>query len=229
MRSAARTFAAAFAVGTVALLCVGLLQRPSEAFTLGVQPVSPLLLDRDATLCQGPIEVASDFAGVRLTVAAAVVSSPPVAIRVLDEGGRVLARGRLRGGIPSEATSADVALDPVTAGQTIRVCLRGTGRGDLLVFGNADAAARGSTATVDGREQERDVAIVFLREQRSSVLALADDIARRASLFHGGWVGPWTVWLVAGLMVTAFPLMLGLALARAGGTPDDQPSVSASE
>jgi hypothetical protein len=229
MPRAVRTFAGVFVAGTLALLCIGLLQRPSEAFTLGVQPVSPLYLGRDATLCQGPIDVAADFSGVRLTVAAAVVSSPPASVRVLDERGRrELARGTLPG-LRSETTSADIELDPVSEGRRVHVCLSGSGRGGLLVFGNADAAARGSTATIDGRGRERDIAIVFLRENRSSVLALADEIARRASLFHGGWVGTWTIWLAAVLLLTVVPVLLALALARAHGGPDDQPSVSASE
>jgi hypothetical protein len=227
MPSAARTFAAVFAAGTVALLCVGLLQRPSEAFTLGVQPVVPLFVEEGETLCQGAIEVPADFAGVRFIVAAAVVSSPPAQVRVLDErSGRVLSSGTLRS-VPSEATTVDVELDPVEAGERVRVCLRPAG--GLLVSGNADAAARGSTATIDGQAQERDVAIVFLRERRTSVLGLADEIATRAALFHGGWVGAWTIWLVAALLVTAFPLLLGLALKRLGDAPGDQPSVSASE
>jgi hypothetical protein len=51
---------------------------------------------------------------------------------------------------------------------------------------------------------------------------------RRAALFHGGWVGTWTIWLLAILAVTAFPALLGLAIRRAGES-EDQPTASASE
>lgn len=229
MPRAARVFALVFAAGLAALLCVGLVERRSEAFTLGVKPVTPLYARGGSTVCQGPIEVVEDFSAVRLTIGAAVVSSPPARVEVLDAAtGRRLARGTLRAGYPSEAQPVRVDLAPIAAGRRIRVCLHVTGDSGLLVYGNADAAARGTTATLNGRPRERDLDIVFLREDKTSVLALTGAIARRAALFHGGWVGAWTIWLLAVLAVTGFPALLGLALRRAD-PPGDQPTASASE
>ena len=34
----------------------------------------------------------------------------------------------------------------------------------------------------------------------------------RAALFRGEWIGPWAVWLVVVLLLTAFPLLLYRAL-----------------
>lgn len=230
MRSATRTFAAVFGLGVVALLCIGLVERQSEAFTLGVQPVTALYLSDGSTLCQGPIEVPTDFSGLRLTVAAAVVSSPPARVEVLDaNSGERLARGKLRGGYPSDTTEAPVELGPVPAGKRIRVCLHGSGRGGLLVFGNASAAVRGSGVTLNGRPRERDIDIVFLREDSASVLSLVGEMVPRAALFHGGWVGSWTIWALMALLLTAFPALLALALRRAGEPAEDQPTASASE
>jgi hypothetical protein len=33
-----------------------------------------------------------------------------------------------------------------------------------------------------------------------------------ASRFHPSWVGPWTFWLLAALVVGAVPLLLGIAV-----------------
>jgi hypothetical protein len=229
MSRAARVFALVFAAGLVALLCVGLVERRSEAFTLGVQPVTPLYARAGSTVCQGPIEVVEDFSAVRLTIGAAVVSSPPGRVEVLDAGtNRRLATGTLRSGYPSEAQPVRVDLAPIQAGRRIRICLHVTGRSGLLVYGNADAAARGTTATLNGRPRQMDLDIVFLREDKASVLALTGAIMRRAALFHCGWVGTWTIWLLAILAVTAFPALLGLAIRRAGES-EDQPTASASE
>ena len=229
MSRAARVFALVFAAGLVALLCVGLVERRSEAFTLGVQPVTPVYVRAGSTVCQGPIDVVEDFSAVRLTIGAAVVSSPPARVDVLDaRTGRRLASGTLASGYPSEAQAVRVDLAPIQAGETIRICLHVTGRSALLVYGNADAAARGTTATLNGRPRQMDLDIVFLREDRTSVLALTGTIMRRAALFHGGWVGTWTIWLLALLAVTAFPALLALAIRRAD-EPEDQPTASASE
>ena len=120
-------------------------------------------------------------------------------------------------------------LSEVPAGRRIRICISPTRRGGLLVFGNAGAAVRGSSASLNGKPRNRDVDMVFLREDKASVLSLAGEIVQRASLFHGGWVGAWTVWAVVVLLLTAFPALLVLALRRAGEQPADQPTASASE
>jgi hypothetical protein len=229
MSRAARVFALVFAAGLVALLCLGLVERRSEAFTLGVQPATPVYARGGSTVCQGPIDVVEDFSAVQLTIGAAVVASPPARVEVLDAGtDRRLATGKLRSGYPSEAQPVHVDLAPIQAGRRIRICLHVTGRSALLVYGNADAAARGTTVTLNGRPRQMDLDIVFLREDDASVLASTGTIMRRAALFHGGWVGTWTIWLLAVLVLTAFPALLALAIRRAG-EPEDQPTASASE
>jgi hypothetical protein len=229
MRRAALTFAVVFAVGLLTLVCAGLLERRSEAFTLGVRPAVPTYVGAGGTICQGPIEVVEDFSAVRLTISAAVVSSPAARMQVRDAGtGTRLAGGPMRAGYPSAQTNARVDVGPVSAGRRVRVCLRVTGDKGLVVWGNADAAARGTSSAVNGRPREFDVAMVFLREHDSSVLGLAGEMVRRASLFHGGWVGTWTIWSLALLLAAAFPVLLGAALAGARVT-EDQPTGSAPE
>ncbi len=230
MSSPVRSFALVFALGVAALLFIGLVERRSEAFTLGVVPAIPTYVGAGHTLCQSPVDVAEDFTALRLTVAAPVVSSDPARVDVVAlPRGRRLASGVLHGGYPSRMTTATVRLPRVRSGERVRVCVRTSRRGGLLVFGNASAAVRGSSASLDGRRRKGDIDLVFLREHRTSVIETLGEIARRASLFHGGWAGPWTIWALALLMLTAFPVLLGLALARAGERPDGQPSASASE
>jgi hypothetical protein len=229
MRRAVLTFAVVFAAGLVTLVCVGLLERRSEAFTLGVQPAVPTYVGAGGSICQAPIEVVEDFSAVRVTISAAVVSSPAARMDVRDaRTGARLASGTMRAGYPSAQTRARIEVGPVAAGRRVRVCLRVTGDKGLVVWGNASAAARGTSATVNGRPREFDVDLVFLREHDSSVLGMTSDIVRRASLFHGGWVGTWTIWALALLLVTAFPVLLGAAVARVRDL-DDQPTGSAPE
>jgi hypothetical protein len=226
MRSATRAFAVVFALGLVALLLIGLGERRSLAFTLGVQPAQQIYVRDGATLCEAPIEVEEAFSALRLTLAAAVVSGPPATVEVFDaRTGERLAEGEVRRGYPSRPTQVDVPLRrSISQGHVIRVCVSTRDRKGLLAFGNASAAVRGSSATLNGKRLGFDLGVVFLRGHDTSVLGLTGDIVRRASLFHGGWVGAWTFWCAALLLMTAFPALLLLALRRAG-----QPTDSASE
>lgn len=225
MRSAAGAFAVVFAVGLVALLLIGLGERTSLAFTLGVQPAKQIYLHDGATLCQAPVEVAEDFSALRLTLQAAVVSGPAATVDVFDaRTGKRLTQGRIRPGYPSRTTAVDVPLRPIHAGRVIRVCISTVSRSGLNVLGNASAAARRTSASLNGKRIPADLDLVFLRDRDTSVLGMTSDIFRRAALFHGGWVGTWTIWGAALLLVTAFPILLVLALRRT-----DQPTASASE
>jgi hypothetical protein len=62
------------------------------------------------------------------------------------------------------------------------------------------------------RPIDTDLTLVFLRERRRSALALVPVMFEHASRFHPGWVGPWTFWLLAALVVGAVPLLLGIAI-----------------
>ena len=230
MRSAALGFAVVFALGVLGLLCIGLIEQRSEAFTLGVQPAQQTYVRSGSRICQAPIDVQVGFSALRFTISAAVVKGPPALVTIYDvRSRRRLSAATLEGGYPSRTTDVTVPVDPIPYGRKIRVCLRPSGRLGLLVFGNAAAAARGSSASLDGKPLDRDIDLAFLRAHRTSVLGLTGDIVGRASLFHGGWVGTWTLWALAVLLLTAFPTLLVLALARCGDEAPDQPTASASE
>jgi hypothetical protein len=210
MPRASRSFVVVFAVGVVLLLAVGLLERRSEAFTLGVTPVTPLTLARGSEVCQRSIEPPTDFASVRLDIGSPMRSVPVLDVRVLSDG-RQVARD------PSPSTlggprTLEVPLGEVQARGPISVCVRNVGRHRVEVYGNSEQASPGSTAYLDGKAIAYDVSLVFLRSGEVSLISLTGDIASRASLFRGAWIGAWSVWLIATALLTAFPLLLYRAL-----------------
>jgi hypothetical protein len=230
MPRSAVLFVASCALGMAALLFTGLVEQRSEAFTLGVAPATTVahLGPRD-TVCQRPIDVPDEFSGLRLTLAAALPPGAPVRVDVrAARDGRRLASGSARGGYGSKPVGVTVALEPVDRRERIEVCLHGSSHGGTLVFGNSGAATRESFASLNGRRVDLDVAIVFLRAEPASLLSLTGDILSRASLFHGGWVEPWMLGLLAALVLIAVPALLAAALVAAS-RPADQPAARAPE
>jgi hypothetical protein len=54
--------------------------------------------------------------------------------------------------------------------------------------------------------------LTFGRRHPTTALSLVPTMFRRAGLFHGGWVGAWTYWLLAALVALAVPALLVRAL-----------------
>ena len=214
MRRASVAFVVVFAAGLVLLLVVGLLQQRSEAFTLGVAPVAPLTLPRDAEVCQRSIDPATIFSRVELEVDSGRRSPPLFEVRVLAKG-RPLADGR-SAGVLGGRRAVVVTVGEVPARGPISVCLHNTGRRRFDVYGNSGMAHPGSAAFLDGEPVDYDLDLTFLRPTNVSLISLAGDMVRRASLFRGEWIGTWSLWLVAVLLLTAFPLLLYLALQAVG-------------
>jgi 4-amino-4-deoxy-L-arabinose transferase-like glycosyltransferase len=94
--------------------------------------------------------------------------------------------------------------------------------GRLCVIPRGDGAAFGGTIGLQGNDEplrfngaplEARLAIWYRPpegEQRS-LLSQLPEIAQRAALFRAGWVGPWTYWVLVGLLT---PLLGYLALRR---------------
>jgi hypothetical protein len=79
-----------------------------------------------------------------------------------------------------------------------------------------------SSASLDGKDLPgRDIAIVFPRDKPKSALALVPEMFRRASLFRPGWLGAWTYWVLAALVLLAAPLLLARAASRAVDVDED--------
>jgi hypothetical protein len=186
MRKTPLAFVVVFAAGVIALLALATFEKRDEAFTLGVVPATPLHAKAGQTICQSPIDVPAQFDRAELTRA----DGTTIAGRVNDA----------RTHRPMRA--------PVPEGSRIEVCVEGP----VSVLGNAAPASRSSEARRNGRDTEADMAVVFDRAESTSLLALIPDVVERASLFHGAWVKPWLVGLLGVLLLTAFPLLLGVAL-----------------
>lgn len=179
-------FMAVFATGLLTLLAFALLERRTEAFTLGVAPAMPLEVPAGKTICQRPIDVPATFDRAEVRRADGTVAEAVV---------RDLRTGRPLG-------------SPVTEGRRIEVCIEGP----ATVLGNVAVATRSSRALLDGKSLPADMAVVFVRGESESLLELAPAIVERASLFHGSWVQPWVMAALGVLLLAGLPLLLGLAL-----------------
>jgi hypothetical protein len=219
MRSARIVVLGAVAVGVVALALIAVSQSTPLAFTLGVVRARPVVaLAHRQSACQRPIDVPGGgaFDRVGLSVGTFQRAGSPLALSVLDERGRVLARGRLAGGYPDIASVPvhQVPLDRTVGDGRIAVCVSNQGARKIALYGNADGAARSSTAFKDGRPIKADLSLEFERSSRS----IASEVPRmldRAALFRAPWLGPWAYWILAFALAVGAPWLLLRALRSA--------------
>lgn len=212
MRRASRAFALAFGIGILLLLCIGALERRTEAFTLGVEPTGPASLPRGEEICQRPIEVSAGFSRIYLEPGSERGPAAAFDVRVRRlPSGRQLAEGGFPGGYEGRRTAV-ITVGDVRAGSRISVCIRNAGVRPLQVYGSSGLSNPSSAAHYRGEAIDFDLALVFLRSDDASLLSLTNDIIARASLFRGAWVGAWAGWLILALLLTAFPLLLFRAL-----------------
>ncbi|MBE2317408.1 hypothetical protein DVA67_015605 [Solirubrobacter sp. CPCC 204708] len=212
MRRPAAVLAALCVLVALALVAVGLTQRSSLAFTLGVAPAVPAAeIAAGQTVCQTAIAVPERFDRVAVWLKPSGGGGPALEALVRDRtsGLPVIARGTLPAGY-REGERA-IPVDAVPAGRDVDVCLRNRGTGRVQLVGNADAASRPTTAYVEGNPTLTDITLVFERSPRS-LLAQAGAIADRASLFKLSWIGGWALWVVAALVLLAVPALLVRAL-----------------
>jgi hypothetical protein len=220
MRSAAIGFGAAFALGIAALVLVGLGQRSSLVYSLGVNParVAAELQPGDRA-CQAPVRapsgVAFDRVGFRLIASGA--PGPPVRVDVRsDATGRTLASGRLQEGYPELGNKGEhvVEVGRVQTDEPLRVCLANDGRRPVAVVGQVGVASPPTSGTLNGKPIGSDLAL-NLRSDDRSLLAGLPDIAKRAAVFRAGWVSPILYLLLAIAILVGAPLLVIRALRRA--------------
>jgi hypothetical protein len=213
-------------LGVLALVLVGARDKRELAFTLGVLPATVAAeLDPGETACQTPVNVPTEFDGVRFQVGTYRRPGPPLSVVIRSASGRPLAGGRLPAGYP-DVSQPVVAVGPVRASQRVKVCLRNRGRRRLALYGNLGVAAPVSEARIGSRALNTDLTLVFERAKPRSTLSLLPDVFDRASLFRPGWVGAWTFWLLTVVLLVGIPVLLALALARSPGEgePGSEPS-----
>jgi hypothetical protein len=220
MRSARVVVIAAMAALVVGGALMAVRHRTSLAFTLGVVRAAPaVVLGHGQRACQRPIDVPAGgaFDDVGVSVGTFQRAGSPLALTVQDQGGRVVGRGTLAGGYPDIASIPvhHVPLDRTVGEGRIAVCVRNEGARKVALYGNADAAARSSTAFKDGRPIKVDLSLEFGRSSRS----LASELPRmldRAALFRAPWLGPWVYWILAVALLLGAPWLILRALRSAG-------------
>jgi hypothetical protein len=222
MRSAAAIIVGVAAVVVVALIVVAATSEREQAFTLGVSPSVALQLAPGRTACQTPIRVPPDagFDAVGVTARSAGRGAVrlDVTVRAADAAaparpGAVLARGDLDVGAGVSTRTATTG--PVGANRTMAVCVSNRDRGPAFVYGNADAAARASSAYTNGKRTGYDLALEFQRAEPRTLAGLLPSMFDRAALFRAQWVGAWTYWVLGVLVLLAVPALLVRALRAA--------------
>jgi hypothetical protein len=206
--------AATLVLGLLVLLGVGFANVREEAFTLGVQPggVAAVLMPGDRA-CQELIDVPEEFSEVELQLGTYRRAGAALELTVHERrgGGSVLGRGSLEGGYP-DVSRQRISVGEVAADQQVAVCVEATAGPKVALYGNAGRAAPASTLRVNGKEVDADLTLVFHEADGRSLIAELPDMFDRAALFKGGWVGPWTFWLLTLAVLGLVPLALTRAL-----------------
>jgi hypothetical protein len=227
MRSAVAIVAGCAVAAVVALAIAALTGEREQAFSLGVARSTSIELRRDHEVCQAPIPVPSggSFDRVLLSVGTDGRPGPELALTILavdpdgaaSRSGEVLARGTLAAGYPDvdRQPRHAVTVDRVGDDRYISICIANRGRSRAYVFGDVDNAARTSTAFLDGVPAGSDIALDFERSEPRSLASLIPAMVDRAALFRAQWLGTWTYWLLAALVLLGVPVLLAGAVRAA--------------
>jgi hypothetical protein len=227
MRSPAAIVAGFAVAATLGLAAAALLNERSQAFTLGVQPGAVTTVRPGKTVCQTPISVPDDAAFDGVTFAVGTEHRPgprlDVYVRAADTArpgvahGAVLGRGTLAAGYPDvdQAAEHTVWIGNVPAERSVAVCLANRGARPAFIYGNADVAARSSSAFIDGKPTGSDISLAFDRRMPRSLATLMPSMIERATLFRARFVGPWTYVVVGLLVLLAAPALLARAVTLA--------------
>jgi hypothetical protein len=206
-------FALTLGAGLGLLTWLGSREESVRAYSLGVPfdrqaaSVSP---NRGA--CEGPMQIPAEFGGVR-AFAHTTGGRATLDLSVLESRTRrVLARGRSE--VPSSFTPVTATLTrAVAAGQRVTVCLTVGGPGRILLNGS-NRSTGSIPLRVAGKPVSHEVSLVFLASRRRSLLSQIPTMFARASLFRPGWVGAWSFWALAVLLLFA-AVALVIAVSRA--------------
>jgi hypothetical protein len=212
----------AIAVMLAGLVLLGVLagtHGSALVYTLGVQPqaVATTLKAGDLA-CQAPLVLPDEGRFERIGVHA--TGGERIAVSVYEKG----ARRPVRVGFATPAPPADAATPPPVVlagvraydpGDSITVCIGNRGRRPVDVWGTIDGASGDTSASLNGKAIGMDMSIDFERDHERSLLALAPQMAERASLFRAGWLSPAAYAVLAALVLVAVPALLLAALRAA--------------
>jgi len=217
-------FAGFSLLGLIALLIAGAGGLSARTFALGSpNQVQVARLPPGRQVCEGPIRSSGNVADVRIW-AAAVGAPATVAVLVEDASTRaVFARG---GAAVTPTPNAYTAQLRGTAptGRPLSICVTGLGPPPVELLGSAPVDP-GVQITIGGQTRPAEFSLVLLGPPQRSLLSALPTAFSRAALYRPSWVGPWTFWLLAFVLLAAFGLGARAiaAAARADAGPSGAP------
>ena len=188
-----------------------------RADTNGIQPDAFIVdLGPGREACLAGIIVPRDAVGVRVFVGTHRRPGPNLRFALRDRSSRAVRRGELRAGY-GDAQWQTIPFEPVAReSRDYALCFQADGR--IALAGNGDSNLDPySELRVDGQVQGGEPAYQLVREGRESLLELVPTVFRRATLFRPGWIGPWTFYLAALVLLLVGALAVGATIAATRG------------
>jgi hypothetical protein len=228
-RTAAFVIAGLVAAGLVAVLIAGASLKSDAVASVGVPPtypVAPIL--PGARACQSPMGVTESFDRVHFNVGTFGRPGPPLTVSILDEASNdEIGWGTVQPGWVDDGSAKDVSVGTIEPGVQVGVCIRNDGSIPAYVYGDFYHGVFGkgplgvtptnstNSANVDGDPLEGDMAIDLRSGQSRSLLERLPAVLDHAGAYKPPFVGAWTFWLLAVLVLVGAPLALWAALSRA--------------
>jgi hypothetical protein len=185
---------------TAAGIVVTLSLRGERAIgTNGMRPSGLVVtVPAGATACQPDSPLPSGTGSVALVVSANRRPTPPLRVRFLTAGGRVVAAGGLAGGRREGRLTVPLARG-AGGGESARVCVQDRGRVPIMLGGGTGVPA--VAARVAGGSPQGVVALSYLRSGREAWWPLLGGIAHRFGLGKASLFGGWTLWAAAAALL----------------------------
>jgi hypothetical protein len=175
------------------------------------------LLKPGHRVCEGPITTPAAIQGIGIW-GGAVIGSAQITATIEDASShRHLATGTITATGASELRKLLNATVP--PGRAIRVCLRGRS-GQFSLLGSA---AVDPNVELSGGTSNSEFSLVLLHQSGQSLLGSLPLAFGRASLWRPSWVGSWTFWVLAGLLLTTIAFG-AVAVASAGRADERAPT-----
>ena len=202
-------------VALIALLIAGSRERPVRTFALGAPSQAPVAVLAPGTqVCEGPVVSQGRAQSVRI-FGAATGSPALLTVEVRNAPtGHLAAIGVLNAGtVPGAYTGRLASAAP--GGEPLDVCLGGGAHAFTLL----GSAAIHPNIAISGKAPAVEFSLVLLNDDGQSLLGSLGTAFSRASLFRPGWVGTWTFWALALILLSTIALG-ALAIASAASADD---------
>jgi hypothetical protein len=205
-----------------------------------VNPVSPVApVTPGASVCQQPFGISETFDRVTFNAGTFGKPGPPLYVSVTDlDSHAEIASGAVRPGWVDNGKAQEVDVGSVKPGPSVSICIKNGGHVTTYVYGDYYHGAFGkgplgvtptnstSVAYIGSVALEGDLALSLHSTKEHSRLAWIPAMFRHAAAFKPPFVGAWTFWLLALLLIVGAPVAMWAALRSA--TRDEDPSLPSS-